>query len=148
MPSCRLTSLLITTLLSSYASVGGAQRLVVCLCVCFRRKLSRAHSPRPLKIKRWNLQGKLNTILSWNEIGGFWIGGFVVELWRDLRSVAHLDGYLSLSTVRRRASCLQRTAFNLVVPSVPQGRQWTRLNWDIQDVKGTWATSVGLHSMI
>ena len=91
----------------------GSRRVFVCVCVCFRRKLSGARSPRLLKIKRWNLQRKLNTILSWNEIGGFWIGDFIVELWRDLRLVAHLDGCFSLSGVRRRASCLQRTVFQL-----------------------------------
>ena len=87
--------------------------LCVCMCVCFRRKLSRARSPRPLKIKLWNLQCKLNTILSWNESGGFWIGGFIVKLWHDLRSVAHLDGHFLLSWVHRKATCLQRTAFQL-----------------------------------
>ena len=100
--------------LNCYASVGRAQRhtvTVLCLCVC--AKLSRALSPCPLKIKHWNLQCKLNTILSWNKIGGFWIGSFIVELWCDLRSVAHLDGCFSLSGVRRIASCLQSTAFQL-----------------------------------
>ena len=56
---------------NNYASVGGAPRPTeaygsrrVFVCLCFRRKLSRARSPRPLKIKRLNLQRKLNTILS------------------------------------------------------------------------------------
>ena len=53
----------------------GGHHVCVCVCVfvcvCFRRKLSRAHSLHPLKIKHWNLQCKLNAILSWNEIGGF-----------------------------------------------------------------------------
>ena len=78
------------TLSDYYASVGGAQRhtvviMFVCVCMCVSTKsLSRARSPCPLKIKRWNVQCKLNAILSWNEIWGFWIDGFIVELWRDL----------------------------------------------------------------
>ena len=104
----------------------GSHRVFV--CVCFRRKLSRARSPHPLKIKHWNLQCKLNTILSWNETGGFGIDDFIVELWRDLRSVAHLDGRFSLSGVRRRATCLQRTSFQLG-SSICTTRQ-TKLNRD------------------
>ena len=109
----------------------------MCLCVCFCRKLSRARSPRPLKIKHWNMQCKRTTILFWNEIGGFWIGWFIVELWPDLRLVAHLDGcFRSPETVEEQAA-YNGLLFNLVVPSVPQGRRWAKLNWDIQDVKGT-----------
>ena len=52
-----------------------------CVCVCFRRKPFRAHSLHPLKIKQWNVHCKLSVILSWNEIGGFWIGGFNVKSW-------------------------------------------------------------------
>ena len=55
-----------------------------------------------------------------NEIGGFWIGSFIAELWRDLCLVAHLDNCFSLSRVHRKATYLQQTAFQLVVPSVPK----------------------------
>ena len=99
-------------------------------CLCFRRKLSRARSPRPLKIKRWNLQCKLNTILSWNEIGGFWIDGFIVELWRDLCSVAHLTAVFRCPESVEEQPAYNGLVFNLVVPSVPhvQSRQWAKLN--------------------
>ena len=37
-----------------------------------------------LKIKDWNMQCKLNAMLSWNIIGEFWIKDFIVKLWCDL----------------------------------------------------------------
>ena len=76
-----------------YASVSGAPEAYgsrrVCLFVskwvsesfC---EIAIRISPRALKIKAWNVQCKLNAVLSWNEIGEFWISSFVVKLWRDL----------------------------------------------------------------
>ena len=125
----------------SYALVGGPQRhtvVIVCLCVClcFCRKLSRAPSPHQLKIKHWNVQCKLNAILSWNEIGECWIDGFIVELWCDLHLVAHLDScfFCCPESVEKQPD-YNRLLFYLVVPSVPQGRQWAKLN---RDNPGRW----------
>ena len=121
----------------------GSRHVFVCV---FPQKAFQSSFSTSAENKHWNMQYKLTTILFWNEISGFWIGGFIVELWHDLRLVAHLDSFFrSLETVEEQAA-YKGLLFNLVVPSVPQGRQWAKLNRDIQDVEGTWSTSV--HSMI
>ena len=64
----------------------------VCMCVCVCVWVCVSHSVRQLfafslqllKIKDWNVQCKLITVLSWNEISGFWNSSFIVELWCDL----------------------------------------------------------------
>ena len=72
--------------------MGGARRrhtvVVVCVCewvsVSFREILF-AFSPQSLNIKDWNVQCKLNAMLSWNKIGEFWIRDFIVELCQQSR---------------------------------------------------------------
>ena len=75
--------------------------------------------------------------------------GLVALLW----SYGMIYGWLlTLTAVFRCLESVEEQAanngllFNLVVPSVSQGRQWGKLNQDIQDVKGTQATTV--HSVI
>ena len=52
-------------------------------------------------------------------------------------------------TIEEQAAYKGLLSFQLVSSiCIPQGRQWAKLNWDIQDVEGTRATSVSLHSVI
>ena len=127
--SCILAACLLC--LSGRSPEADGSCVCVCVCVCFCRKLSRARSPRPLKIKRWNMQCKLNAILSWNKIGEFWIGAL---LWSDCVI------YIWLLTLTAVFFCCpesveeqpsyNRLLFNLVVPSLLQGRQRAKLNQD------------------
>ena len=83
----------------------------VCVSVSFREILF-AFSPHSLNIKDWNVQCKLNAMLSWNRIGEFWIRDFIVELWHDLLTLTAVASSpaknKSLTT-----GCLSTWQFNL-----------------------------------
>ena len=124
--------------LQNNASVGGApeaygsRRVFVSLWVqSFREKVVRI-SPRALKIKAWNVQCKLNTVLSWNEIGGFWIISFIVELWRDLFT---LTAVASNPESSEEQIPYNRLLINMTVQSVQQISWWPEWNPENETVK-------------
>ena len=104
----------------------------MCLCVCLCRKLSRVHSLPPLKIKHRNMQCKLNAILSWNEIGEFWIGGSIGELWRDLHWSPGWIFFCCPKSVEEQA-VYNKLLFNLAVLS----GQWATCKLNL-DKPGRW----------
>ena len=65
-------------------------------------------SPQSLKIKDWNVQCKLNAVLSWNRIGEFWIRGVCC---RVMAWFAHLYGCFQQSRVQRRTNPSQQAAY-------------------------------------
>ena len=102
--------------LTDYASVGRSHRHKVVLFLCvFLRILFATCFPCPLKVKRWN------TILSWNEIGGFWIGSIV---WSFM--LFTLNAVFPCPKSVKDQAAYNGLLVNLTVPSVLQGRQW---NW-------------------
>ena len=119
----------------NYASVGGTQRhmvVIVCLCVCacFRRKL-----PELVLRVRWKLSSKIcNANLTQYYLEKKLVDfGLVALLW------SYGMIYIRLLTLTAVFRCLEsveeqpaynRLLFSLVVPSVPQGRQWAKLNQD------------------
>ena len=80
---------------------------------------------RSLKIKAWNVQCKLNAVLSWNEIGEFWISSFIVELWHDLLTSTAVASNPESSEEQIPHS---RLLINMTVQSVQQFRR--RLEWN------------------
>ena len=117
-----------------YALVGGAHQrhtvVVVCVCVCVCvcvsfREILFAFSPQSLNIKDWNVQCKLNAMLSWNRIGEFWIKDSIVELWRDLLT---LMAVASSSESSEEQIPHNRLLINMIVQSVQQ--IWWRPEWN------------------
>ena len=98
--------------------------VVLCVCVSFREIAVRV-SPRSLKIKASNMQCKLIAVLSWNEIGGFWISSFIVELWHDLLTSTAVASNPESSEEQIPHS---RLLINMTVQSVQQFRR--RLEWN------------------
>ena len=98
--------------------------VVVCVCewVSFREILF-AFSPWSLNIKGWNVQCKLNAMLSWNRIGEFWIRDFIVQLWRNLLTLTTVFHYPESAD---KQAAQNRLLSNLTVLFVPQDR---RLLW-------------------
>ena len=108
----------------NYTSVNGAPEAYgshrVCLWVsesfC---EIAVRISPQALKIKAWNMQCKLNAVLSWNEIGGFWISSFIVELWHDLLTSMAVAAIQSPTKNKfPTTGCLSTWQFNLYNKSV------------------------------
>ena len=110
---------------------------VVIVCVCewvseSFREIAVRISPRALKIKAWNVQCKLNAVLSWNEIGGFWISSFIVELWRDLLTSTAVASNPESSKEQIPHS---RLLINMTVQSVQQISRWPEWNPENETAK-------------
>ena len=95
---------------SDYSLMGGAIKAYsshcVCVCVCVCESFCEIFvciPLRSLKSKDWNVQSKLNAVLSWKRIGKFWIKYFIVELWCDFLTF----------TACRKVSSPRQTAFQL-----------------------------------
>ena len=111
--------------------------VVVCVCEWVNEsfhKIAVRISLWALKIKARNVQCKLNTVLSWNEIGGFWISSFIVELWRDLLTLTVVTSNPEFS---KEQIPHNRLLINMTGQSVQQIRQQPEWNPENKTAKAT-----------